>query len=426
MYFSELKVPRNSAALSYGAAQRDALKSQAPLQEKSLMNEHRHQQVKILHVTQTAHGGVGSYLEEMLTLQVKCHGAACVRVVLPREHAAFFPGLPAECLLPYTSGVGGRLKSSWRMAALAMRSVNQWQPDIVHLHATFAGFVMRPLLAIFLKRPKVVYCAHGWSFERRKVNSVLTYSMATAERYLAKLCAAVVCVSQFEADRAEAIGIPTSRLKVVVSGLTDVPQPASEVAEALWPGDRIRVLFVGRLDHEKGVDVLLAAMKLIGDKAYAIVVGAAVVSGYESALEQLDNVKYVGWLEREKIRPLYATADVLVVPSRYEAFGLSAVEAMRAGLPVIASRVGGLPEVVIDAVTGRMVDPGRPDQLAAAILSMSKAQSQEMGLNARERFVQDFQIERTVEELHQVYAHALQIDWVPEVPVLIGAVKNPR
>jgi glycosyltransferase involved in cell wall biosynthesis len=184
--------------------------------------------------------------------------------------------------------------------------------------------------------------------------------------------------------------------------------PPYDALDALWPKGRIRVLFVGRLDHEKGVDVLLSAMKILGDKAYAIVVGAAVVTGYKSALDQPDNVRYVGWLQREKIRPLHATADMLIVPSRYEAFGLSAIEAMRAGLPVIASRVGGLQEVVIDRVTGRMVEPNDPDQLAAAILSIGKTLRREMGANARERFLEAFRIERTVEELHQVYENALE------------------
>ncbi|MES2979583.1 MAG: glycosyltransferase family 4 protein [Pseudomonadota bacterium] len=389
------------------------------------MNEDRRQQVKILHVTQTAHGGVGSYLEEMLTLQVKRHGAACVRVVLPREHAEFFPGLPQECLLPYNSGKKGRLGSSMRMAERAMRSVLQWRPDIVHLHATFSGCVMRPLLALLPRPPKIIYCAHGWSFERRKANGMVTSSMAAVERHLSRLCSTVVCVSQFEAARAQAIGIPASRLRVVASGLADTPVPPFEGDDALWPSDAIRVLFVGRLDHEKGVDVLVSAMKILGEKAYAIVVGAAVVAGYKSALDHPENVRYMGWLNREKIRPLYATADMLVVPSRYEAFGLSAIEAMRAGLPVIASRVGGLPEVVVDHVTGEMVEPGKPDQLAAAISRMGKAQCREMGTHARERFLEAFRIERTVEELGQVYENALET-LVPARPVLVGPVQDTQ
>lgn len=294
------------------------------------------------------------------------------------------------------------------------------------MHATFAGVVMRPLLALLptmANAPKIIYCAHGWSFERRKVNGLVTYAMATAERQLSRLCSAVVCVSEFEASRAKAVGIPSSQLKVVASGLADValpPAEAAEAAEALWPKDCIRVLFVGRLDYEKGADVLLSAMKTLGDKAYAIVVGAAVVTGYKSELERPDNVRYVGWLDRERIRPLYATAHTLVVPSRYEAFGLSAVEAMRAGLPVIASRVGGLPEVVVDHVTGRMVEPGEPDQLAAAILSMGKKLRRQMGVKARVRFLKAFRIERTVEELHQVYANALEMRLPPELPVLVA------
>jgi glycosyltransferase involved in cell wall biosynthesis len=370
-------------------------------------NESSSRHAKILHVAQTAHGGVGSYLEETLAIQVRRHGASSVRMVLPMEHAKFFPGLAEECLLPYRSG-GGRIGSSIRMATAAMTAVRQWKPDVVHLHATFAGAVMRPLLALVRHGPKVVYCAHGWAFERRKINPLMTLSMAVTERCLSHLCSAIVCVSRHEAQRARAAGIAQSRLRIVHSGLADVPPSIQGESEVSWPQDRVRVLFVGRLDHEKGVDVLLSAMKLLGDKAFAVVVGAAVVGGYSWELEQPENVRFVGWLDRTQIVPLYQSADVLVVPSRYEAFGLTALEAMRAGLPVVASRVGGLPELVTDHVTGRLFDPGDAVELAKAVDSMDRPVRALMGSHARQRFLRAFRIERVAEELDGVYRSAMQ------------------
>jgi len=364
-------------------------------------------QVKILHVAQTAHGGVGTYLEEVLAMQVRRHGSDCVRVVLPQEHAAFFPGLDSQCLLPYRSGTG-RIGSSLRMVVEALSAVQNWKPDVVHLHATFAGFAMRPLLALLPGGPPVVYCAHGWAFERRKISPVLTLSMATAERLLARLCAAVVCVSKHEASRAEAVGIPSGRLKVIASGLADRKPQADALDDGhFWPPRRLRVLFVGRLDHEKGADVLLAAMKMLGERAFAVLVGSAVVSGFKQNLPDADNIRFMGWLTREQLMPLYASADILVVPSRYEAFGLAAVEGMRAGLPVIASRVGGLQELIVDRVTGRLVDAEDPWQLATAISSMNQTIRTRMGAKGRQRFLDGYRIERAVDELDGVYRDAV-------------------
>jgi glycosyltransferase involved in cell wall biosynthesis len=131
------------------------------------------------------------------------------------------------------------------------------------------------------------------------------------------------------------------------------------------------------------------------------------VADLRSALVPPGNVKVVGWMDRSQIGRLYASADLLVVPSRWEAFGLVALEGMRAGLPVVASRVGGLPEIVQDGVTGRLVDAEDPQQLAEAMVSMDAALRREMGERGRRRFLESFQIERVVEELEHVYQAAM-------------------
>jgi glycosyltransferase involved in cell wall biosynthesis len=376
--------------------------------------------LKILHVAQTAQGGVGSYLEEILALQVQRHGADSVRVVLPAEHAAHFPGLAPAWLLPFRTGGVGRLGSSLRMALQAMSAVRHWQPDIVHLHSTFAGAVMRPLLALMPGAPKVVYCAHGWAFDR-KIGPLQAATIAAVELLLSKLCEVVVCVSRHEASRAKKIGIPAKRVKVVLNGIADLPPTPREDGEQLWPKDRLRVLFVGRLDNQKGVDVLYSAMRVLGERAFAIVVGSAVVSDVRSRLVPPGNVKVVGWIDRAGIAQLYASADLLVVPSRWEAFGLVALEAMRAGLPVVASRVGGLPEIVEDGITGRLVDAEDAGQLAAAVASLDDPARVIMGARGRERFTQSFLSHSLVEELELVYRNAMRPARQRRHPVLFQA-----
>jgi glycosyltransferase involved in cell wall biosynthesis len=120
-----------------------------------------------------------------------------------------------------------------------------------------------------------------------------------------------------------------------------------------------------------------------------------------------DNVRCLGWMKRRDIAQLYASADLLVMPSRWEGMPLAALEAMRAGLPVVASRVGGLKELVLDGIVGRLVEPENPQELAAAMASMNGAQRAAMGVCARQRFLQAFQIDRVVEELELVYRAAL-------------------
>jgi glycosyltransferase involved in cell wall biosynthesis len=364
-------------------------------------------QLKILHVAQTAQGGVGSYLEEIAALQVQRHGADSVRLVVPEEHAARFPGLAAAWLLPFRTGDVGRLGSSLRMAAQAMRTIRHWQPDIVHLHSTFAGLVMRPLLGLMPGAPKVVYCPHGWAFADRQVGPIRARWMAAVERLLSGLCASIVCVSRDDASRAEGAGIPPKRLTVVLNGIADIPPLPRGQGEAFWPANRVRILFVGRLDYAKGADVLFSAMNTLGEEAFAVVVGSAVVADYRSALVAPGNVKVLGWMDRRDIAQLYASADVLAVPSRNEACSLAALEAMRAGLPVVASRVGGLPEIVQDGITGRLVRPEDAHQLAAALVGMDDALRAAMGARARQRFLQVFRIERVFEELELVYRTAL-------------------
>ena len=114
--------------------------------------------LKILHVAETAQGGVGSYIEELAPLQARRHGEQTIRIVLPREHAAHFKGLPAALLETFEVAGAGRLRCMFRMARRTWTIVHEWRPDVVHVHSTYAGFILRPLLALTLgaRRPRIV------------------------------------------------------------------------------------------------------------------------------------------------------------------------------------------------------------------------------------------------------------------------------
>jgi glycosyltransferase involved in cell wall biosynthesis len=113
-----------------------------------------------------------------------------------------------------------------------------------------------------------------------------------------------------------------------------------------------------------------------------------------------------GWLPPAEIEAFYRSADVVVVPSRWEGFGLIAVEAMRAELPVIASRVGGLPEIVVDGETGVLIPPADKGALVRALRDLSDEKLAAMGRAGRQRFLRYFTLDRVHRQIAELYASA--------------------
>jgi D-inositol-3-phosphate glycosyltransferase len=135
------------------------------------------------------------------------------------------------------------------------------------------------------------------------------------------------------------------------------------------------LLFVGRHVPVKGLDLLLAALPEVA--AYQPRVRLLVAGGDAASAVEGDSAGRVTWLgpvARERLPLLYRSVDALVVPSRYESFGLVVLEALACGTPVIATRVGVVDEVVCDGVNGRRADVPAPDALARAILEQLESE----------------------------------------------------
>jgi glycosyltransferase involved in cell wall biosynthesis len=199
-----------------------------------------------------------------------------------------------------------------------------------------------------------------------------------------------------------------------------------------------RVLFVGRVSPEKGIHVLLDAYKLVTvqePKAQLRIVGGPyiqplsfhinrssdpMVKGLrrfytfnymeylrESAKAMPQNcVSFLGHFAHSDLATLFCDADVFVHPSVWgEPFGMSVVEAMGAGLPVVASRAGGLPEIVVDGKTGLLVEPDNPVSLADAILQLvcNKKRAQCMGAAGAERVGKLFSWDIITARLRSLY-----------------------
>lgn len=357
--------------------------------------------IEILHCAETIKGGVATYLRELLPLQVKTFGADAIAVIIPMSQRAELPCIPGVKILSYCD----RKNRIFNALSLANSTTNFLRTNptkIVHIHSTFAGASLRPLISLLFRRLKVVYCPHGWAWDRPMVNWKRHLTIQV-ERALSVFCKRIVCISQHEKNTATAIGIDENKLSVVLNGLSNTPRP-NHFEQVIWPKGEKRLLFIGRFDNQKGVDIFCDALKLLDHRASGLLVGDYVL-GDSNELTLPSNTQQLGWMTSEKLQSIYASADILIIPSRWEGFGLVAAEAMRAGLPVIASNVGGLPEVVEDKVTGLLIPPNDVQSLVDAINSLNTDSLKRMGALGKTRFDNHFTIERAHDEMLELYSN---------------------
>ena len=170
-----------------------------------------------------------------------------------------------------------------------------------------------------------------------------------------------------------------------------------------------RVLFVGRLAPQKGVSALVAAADLLEDpSAQVLLVG----DGPERPKLEREakrigvgyRLRFEGFVAHERLPAALAHADMLVLPSLYEELGTVLLEAMQAGLPVVASNTGGIPDVIEDGVNGMLVPPGEPEALAHAInhLLADRDLARRLSEGAQER-AKDYDWEVLAERVLRVY-----------------------
>jgi glycosyltransferase involved in cell wall biosynthesis len=284
-----------------------------------------------------------------------------------------------------------------RLVFALIRQVRRFRPSVIHAHSSVAGVVVRLLYGWRRNGAAIVYCPHGWAFDRSSGGAQRRLVVA-AERALARWCDAIVAISRHDCRRGVAIGIPEDCLHLVLNGIADNEAPPP----ARWNDNRIKVLFVGRLDRQKGFDTLLDAVQPLESRVVLRVIGRA-IAGPASERRVSDNVTYLGWRSLAEVSAEIAAADVVVVPSRWEGFGLVALEAMRGGRAVVASAIGGLPEVVEDGVTGRLVVPDAPLELMLALSGGTRETWQAMGRAGRDRFLRLFTARRMARELSALY-----------------------
>ncbi|MGZ8694217.1 MAG: glycosyltransferase family 4 protein [Gaiellaceae bacterium] len=291
----------------------------------------------------------------------------------------------------------GDLRTLARLVRLARRE------DLVHAHSAKVGFLGRLAAALTGRRRTCVFSPHGWSFWAASGAERRLY--LALERLAARWCAVIVTQSDSErqAGLEARIGRP-EQYRVVLNGV-DVERFGGDPAPV--PG---RVVWVGRLASAKRPDVALevgAELRRRGVEVDLVLVGDGPDrEEAERLLAELPAGSATLAGRRSDIPELLREASCLLLTSEYESCPLGVIEAMAAGVPVVATAVGGLPELVTDGEHGLLAPAGDVGALADAVqrLVRDPDAAHAMGAAGRERARQKLSRERMVAELEAVYA----------------------
>lgn len=294
--------------------------------------------------------------------------------------------------------------------------------DLVHAHDWLTAHAARtikhalgiPLIATI---HATEYGRYGGLFNdlQRRISDI--------EWWLAYEAWRVICCSRaMHGELQRIFQVPSDKLSIIPNGISiETPTARREEIKAVrrryGAADDERLLFfVGRLVHEKGVDVLLRALPFVLASHPSTLLVVAGKGPERDRLGALANdlgvaarVRFAGHISDEERNTLYQAAEAAVFPSRYEPFGIVALEAMAFGAPVVAARAGGLAEVVEHGRTGLLFQPGDPKSLAEQIITLldSPSLGQSMVQRARQVVAERYSWSHVADETLAVYRHVL-------------------
>ncbi len=292
----------------------------------------------------------------------------------------------------------------WQALVTLRQIIKQFRPDLLAAHSSKAGILGR--LASKLSSIPCVFTAHGWAFTGGVAQPTRTIYQVL-ERLLEPLARQIICVSEYDRQIALKAGMKASRIMAIRNGMPDIPPELRADAGASHP---VRIVSVARFDVPKDYASLLQACQTIPDIQLDLVGDGpqlAAMKDLAQSLGMTDRVNFLGF--RKDVSNILAKAQIFTLISNWEGFPLTTLEAMRAGLPVVVSDVGGAGEAVIEGETGYCIPRGNVLALRQRLseLVADSHLRHEIGQAARKRYETEFTFEHMFQQTLAVYERVL-------------------
>lgn len=353
--------------------------------------------MKVMHIGEYVKGGVATYVKEVINYQKQSHEIDDIYLVASNTNSDKDFDLSEKNMFFYE--YERSLSNVWKAMRQIQKTINLVQPDIIHVHSTFAGVFVR--LPLFWKRKKykIVYCSHGWAF-LMELPSLKKKVFVAIERLLTIKTDKIINISLNEQTESANLGFPKNQLVLVNNGISKEVRKSSEPNLAL-DNSKINLLFVGRFDRQKGLDILVEFLNKYELKHIQLyVIGDSVLSN--SDVKMPSSVTQIGWIDNEKLDSYYELFDAVIIPSRWEGFGLVAVEAMKNRKPIIVSDRGALPDLASHN-NGYVFSLNRLESLLEILNSLNKEELKNKGINGYTYFNEHFTSDIMNQKIVDVY-----------------------
>ncbi|MEU4694820.1 glycosyltransferase [Actinoplanes sp. NPDC023714] len=322
--------------------------------------------------------------------------------------------LPKDELLPYMGRFAEWMADDWR---------DRWRPDVAHAHFWMSG--LATLDAGRACGVPVLQTFHALGSVKRRHQGEADTSpegRISYERHIGRTADRVIVQCRDEIGELLRLGVPRSKMELVPSGVNTDRFCSRGPAEPRTPG-LARILTVARLVERKGIEDSIRALAAVPGAELVVVGGPPAdrldAEPYARRLRALaercrvaDRVRFAGAVPAHEMPRWYRSADVVAATPWYEPFGLTPLEAMACGVPVVATAVGGLTDTVVDGVTGDLVQPRDPRGLAAALRRLVNEEVRRFAYAAaaEDRAAASYSWPRIAERLSAVYSSVADLE----------------
>lgn len=288
-------------------------------------------------------------------------------------------------------------------------TIKKVNPDILHVNSSKAG-VIGTLAGRLCGVKKIIFTAHNWAWNENR-NFVSKIFIFFGHWLTALLCHNIICVSEETARQGRNMPFVKHKIVVIHNGIGHIELLDRETARKnIDPqGKNTKIIgFIGELHENKGVDVAMKAFDLIHDKtARLFIIGTGEKKeefiNFKNTLASKDRIIFVGFKEVAQL--LMNAFDIFLLPSRNEALPYVLLEAGMASVPVVATSVGGVPEIIVDDVTGILVPKENPKLMAEALSELLNGlqKSTSLGNALKDRISNLFSLTRMVQNTIDLY-----------------------